>query len=795
MKRLILALIFIISLPVVLPAQQTVYQKSVLALYKSSENQTKEENEIFFYMSRSLEEMGLKIVYWDIDRGIPGESVTRFHRAVISWFRGPSMRNPEAYLEFLEKMIAQGKKVLVIDNLGAYQDRQTEEYVRPLRLNTTLSKLGIMYQGDWTQDGSLIESAYVDSNMVEDQGKQDPEQSAFFYHFLPSDRNLQTYLSIRRTDRDYNPSPIIVSNNNGGFALSRYLYRVENGAVKLLINIPEYLKAVLFPETSSQKVAILVNPSIDSSAKILEYTESAFNRSKIKYQIIQPNSFRGMVPMDFSPFSSVALILDADSGLDPLVFEQYLKDGGSIVSLKTGRFNKLAPYLGIKETRDRVRENTGYRISKGFLTGENVEINDREYLWEPGPAVPVDNAEILGTSYNQREPLLWKTKIHNGQVLTWNWNLFTIGSLMGYIVDSVLYTQSVGVAATPALSIMYLDDWPLPMYNIKRPPVMTTDTEFYTEIWWPEIQELLEKWDQPFSSYIMFNYNTITEPPFQTGEFFVAKNNASYEIAMDHFNNGIEIGFHGYNHMSLTSKSSELNAFVWPSIENMELSIQMAREEWIRLFGEQNLPRSYVAPHNVISSDGIAALNEIFPTIEAICTLHTSTDIEEEAYEFGPNEEFPQVYMLPRLSSGYNFTEVNKMSIVSSINGPGVFSHFIHADDIYDPYRSQNKSWEGLKSDLNDMMSFVRTNYPWLRPMNVYNGFRAMEHYDTQAADFQINGNTVRVNTNSPGLIFKVRFEGKRIKRVTGGTILYSYKAIDEVVIRSDEANVTVELQ
>ena len=31
--------------------------------------------------------------------------------------------------------------------------------------------------------------------------------------------------------------------------------------------------------------------------------------------------------------------MDSDSGLDPEVFEQYLKDGGSIVSLKSGRFN------------------------------------------------------------------------------------------------------------------------------------------------------------------------------------------------------------------------------------------------------------------------------------------------------------------------------------------------------------------------------------------------------------------------------------------------------------------------
>lgn len=795
MKKLILTALIICAIPLILPAQNAVYQKSVLALYKSSEGQTKDENEIFFYMSNTLKEMGLKIVYWDIDRGIPGESVTRYHRAIISWYRGPSMRNPGEYLSFLEKMISQGKKVLVMDNLGAYQDRDTGDYVRPLQLNTTLAKLGIMYHGDWTQDGSLLESVYVDSTMVEHQGRQNIEESAFFYHFISSDRDLRTFMSIRRKDKEYAPSPIIVSNKNGGFALSRYIYRVEGGTVKLLINIPEYVKAVLFPEPISQKVAIVVNPTAGDSTNILKYTESAFNRAKIDYQIILPNSFRGLVSRDFTPFSSVALILDSDSGLDPAVFEQYLRDGGSIVSLKSGRFNRLAPVLGIKETRRSIRENTGFRIKKGFLTGENLELNDREYLWEPGKSVPVDNAEILGTSFNQREPLLWKTEIYNGQVLTWNWNLFSVGSLMGYITDSILYIQPVGLAATPALSLMHLDDWPLPMYNVVRKPIEITDTEFYTKTWWPEIQDFMDKWNQPFSSFMIFNYNVITEPPFQTGEFFVAENNASFEIAMDHYNKGIELGFHGYNHMSLTSKASELNAFVWPSEDNMELSVSMAREEWIRLFGEQNLPRTYVAPHNVISSEGIDALSRIFPTIKAICTLHTSSDVEEEAYEYGPNEEYPNIYMLPRLTSGYNFNEESKLGIISGINGPGIFSHFIHADDVYDPYRSKNKNWDELKAEFDRMMTFVRTNYPWLRPMNVYDGYRAMSEYDEQAVDFKIDNNIITVNTNSPGLIFKVRFEGRQIQKVTGGTVLYNYKSIDEAVIRSDSPNIIVELR
>ncbi len=792
MKKFCLILIFII--PLALWAEEAVYQKSVLALYKSSENQTKSENEIYFYMSRTLEEMGLKVVYWDIDRGIPGNSVTRYSRAVISWFRGPSMRNPEAYLDFLDNMIEQGKKVLILDNLGAYQNRQTEAYVRPLRLNATLSKLGIMYHGDWTQNGDLVEIVSKDSSMVEYQGKQNAKLSAFFYHFIPSDKDLKVYLSINRKDKNYAPSPAIVANNNGGFAISRYIYRIENGAIKLLLNIPAFVKEVLFPAPVEQKIAIIVNPSQTDSVKILKYTESVLNRAKVKYRIIQPISFRGMVSYDLRPFSAVGLILDGDNGLNPAIFENYLQNGGNIVSLIGGRFNKLAPYLGIKETESDVRPSTGYRINRGFLTGENLSLDDRAFQWTPSGAKPVDNAQILATSYNKRVPLLWKTRIGNGNVLTWNWYDLKNGEFIGFILESFLYIQPASLAATPALSLVFLDDWPIPMYNVVKKPLSIIDTDFYTTIWWPDLKEMFIKWNQPFSSYLIFNYNATTDPPFEKGEFFVAKNNGSLLIANDHFSNNYELGLHGYNHMSLTRKTSELNAFVWSSLDNMEKAVMEAKEDWIRLFGEQNLPRTYVAPHNVISSEGIGVLHKVFPSIKAICTLYAS-DEEEEAYEFGPNPDHPEVYMLPRMSSGYHYSDETKRNTVSGIIGPGLWSHFTHADDIFDPSRGMGKDWAALKGDFNQLFSFVRINYPWLRPLNVYEGFRAMQEYDNSAVAFYNSGNRIIVNTNNPGLIVRIRFEGRQIKKIEGGTLLYSYKSIDEAVIRTDETNLIIELK
>lgn len=792
MKKILLFLVVLFLLTGFVSAGDPVYQKSVLALYKSSEGQTKLENEIFFYLSRPLTEMGFKVIYWDIDRGLPGESITKYSRAIISWFRGPSMRNPGNYLSFIDKMIEDGKKVIILDNLGAYQDKITGEYMQPLRLNSTLSRLGIMYHGDWTQDGSLLEITYKDSEMVEFQGSQNVEESAFFYKFIPSDREMDIWLSIGRTDKEYVSSPIIVTNRNGGFALSRYIYRIENGKVKLLLNVEKFLKQVFFPPPSRQHIAIIAESNNINAQTVLGFTESVLKRSKIKYNIISTRDFRGMVPLDLTPYTAVGLILSSDNGLDPAILDQYLNDGGSIVSLIEGRYDKLAPFLGIKDQRKDIRGATGYRIESGFVTGEDVSLTDRETEWDPGWGIPSNDARILATDYSKRVPLLWRVKINNGNVLVWNWDNFAYGEFLGYILESFIYIQPIGVAATPALSIMYLDDWPLPMYNIVKTPITTTDTDFYIDLWWGEIKELLDSWDQPFSSYIIFNYNAQTKPPFETGEFFVAKGNAPTEVAYEHLDAGVELGLHGYNHVSPTLQKSAINAFVWSSKEEMEVGFTHAKNEWIRLLGEYSLPRTYVAPHNIISVDGIDVLHKVFPTIKSISTLRAGEG-EGETHDFGPHPDFPDIYMMPRMTSGYLFNSENKSGTVSGIVGPGLWSHFIHGDDVFDSYRSQGKSWEQLKADFSLMLGFVRKNYPWLRPMNAYDGYRAMEEFDDIGVDFKLSGNGLLVQTGAPGLIFRMRFNGKKIKSITGGTLLYSYKSMDAAVIQVDRPEVRVD--
>ncbi len=47
--------------------------------------------------------------------------------------------------------------------------------------------------------------------------------------------------------------------------------------------------------------------------------------------------------------------------------------------------------------------------------------------------------------------------------------------------------------------------------------------------------------------------------------------------------------------------------------------------------------------------------------------------------------------------------------IVSGILEPGIWSHFIHGDDIFDPNRSKNLTLEQMKVEFQKMIDFVKS--------------------------------------------------------------------------------------
>jgi hypothetical protein len=789
MKRgLAAALLLLLAAAAVYPAA---VGGRVLALYKSSEGQTEKENEVFFYLSRPLRELGLEATYWDIDRGLPPDWALQDTRAVISWYRGPAMKEPEAYLDFLNRAVDDGIKLIVLDNFGAYQDSRSNAYLSPARINATLSRLGLLYLGDWTDDPGKIALAANNTDMTEWQGAQDAGSARFFYRFVPVDRELKIHLSLARRDRDYDPSPVITTNRNGGFALSRYIYRLEGGKVRLLLNVKAFLGEALFPPPTEELIGLLAQTADPTAARVLEYTAAVLNRARLPYEIVSPAVFSDLLAGDLSRFTAVGLILPDDAGLGAGVLEGYLERGGGVVSLLGGRFDKLAPALGMSAQGARPGLQKGYRFRTGFFLAEGLAPEEPTLGWKSGSNLPARDAELLASSAQGSVPLLWASARGPGKSLAWNWDAFDAGYFQGLILESFLYVRPVGAAVTAGIGVMFLDDWPLPMFNLVKPPLSVTDTEFYTRTWWPQIKELFSSRNIPFASYLIFNYNDRTSRPFGMGEFYVAADLASLRVAEEILASGGELGFHGYNHMSLTSGGTRVNLARWPSQAAMEEGLQAARREWVQLFGEHTLPFAYVAPNNIISAEGIAALHRVFPSIRVISALRAGKG-EETRTEFGAYGKIASLYFIPRNSWGYLPTPEARTRIASAVSGAGVWSHFLHADDLFDPYRSEGKSWPELKTGLEELIAFARRHYPWLRYVSVREAYEILTRIDRARVAFRLEEHRLTVDAE-PGLLLRVRMNREKLRKIEGARVLHSYRQPPALILEATAGRVVLE--
>ena len=102
-------------------------------------------------------------------------------------------------------------------------------------------------------------------------------------------------------------------------------------------------------------------------------------------------------------------------------------------------------------------------------------------------------------------------------------------------------------------------------------------------------------------------------------------------LGRDVYNTGHELGFHGYNHVSLLKED-------WPQDQFIVTALNTAVKKW-KTIGFNELPISYVPPSNYIDSVGLAKLQEGIPSIRYIQSTYMG-DFEE-----GGNREFdPEPY-------------------------------------------------------------------------------------------------------------------------------------------------------
>ena len=145
---------------------------------------------------------------------------------------------------------------------------------------------------------------------------------------------------------------------------------------------------------------------------------------------------------------------------------------------------------------------------------------------------------------------------------------------------------------------------------------------FYTNVWWPDIQELAEEHGVRYTGLVIENYSDEHAAPLSGN----TDTRRFQYFGNELLNMGGEIGFHGYNHMPLVLPNfyygEEYESYrQWESPEDIRAAMAELNQFCRDLYPDEKF-QVYVPPSNVLSEEGRAILAEDFLDIKAIASIY-----------------------------------------------------------------------------------------------------------------------------------------------------------------------------
>ncbi|MCX8125022.1 MAG: DUF2194 domain-containing protein [Spirochaetes bacterium] len=812
---------------------------TVLCIYKSSEGYTDDNNPLKWFFEKDITVNGLQVKYHDFDKGFSSLGNLEDIRAIVTWYNGGVVANKDIGINYAKFMIGaadKGIKIIIVNSYGAYGYKDGNEtkwdllpYIRPL-----FTKIGIYFQGFWTNNPNNIKIIYKDSAMVEKDEKQDVTKSLHYQQIIPLREDVKTYLQLQRTDAPPQAgdgkSSVIVISKTGAFALENYVVRGN----KVMLNTSAFIKEALFYDDGYLNVAVIIG-DVDKSEMVRNNISYAFKYAKIRYDLYTKEDLKSLVVSDLSEYEAIIVATNNITSVPIGIIKSYVENGGKCIFL-----NYVEPdtqynaFLGIKEYSKKIEYNKqGFAIDPSFfmngvpITGEDIGCNVRKAVLE-------NDVKILGKIVSlfdsDKYPIVWERIVNKGKILYWNTNLLDESKLVrGIIIQSVYKVSDVFATGMINVGMMMIDDFPAPWWNVAYKPYRIkyysdilqnekdkfnrkkleeiieklkrlpdeTDTLFISDVWFKDILNWQKQFGFVYSSFLIFNYNRDTkadEAGFFVRDFYLSQNGLSTKMGIAALENGFELGLHGYNHMSLTlTKPKEYDSVPWPDKKSMIQALTVAKNEWIALYGENALPFTYVAPHNIIDATGLQALGEVFPSIRVASTLYVAKSGEvEQEFDWTPDNRF---FQIPRITSGYYFQDFDKFALYDAFHNFGIISHFIHPDDVFDEIRSKSyEGWQWLKSNFEKEFGTLKQNFPWIRWMTVKDAFYEFVVYNSSAINFKVKNNSLEIYTpGGAGRNYYVRARiPKQYKQLVNCSLVQYTPATGDIVVKTNKYKATI---
>lgn len=539
---------------------------------------------------------------------------------------------------------------------------------------------------------------------------------------------------------------------------------------------------------------------IDSSQEGVSDAESMLDRVLLDMKV--PTVTVDLAQGDEIPtLKQYQTMVIAMPNLDPLgehvlQIMQWVKKGGGVMFAmtpeRTGYLDVIGPQIGIESSAYKYVVTEGITPSKDFMLGGGQTYMFSDPFKSSLSVALNDRAQVEAVSSNGRTPLVWKSSVESGTAVMCNIGIY-VKMVRGFYASAFSLLSSAMAYPVINSAAFYLDDFPSPVPSgngkyIKRDYNMSI-SEFYSQVWWPDLVRLAERYGIRFTGVMIENYgdDTKNDPVRQT-------DNTQFEYygGLLLRQNG-EIGYHGYNHQPLvlpnTDYGNEYPYVQWP---NRKAIVDSLNE--LIAFQKTVLPAAtssvYVPPSNILSSEGRQIIGEDVPQIRAIASMAFPPDSSlEYVQEFGVAAD--GVVEAPRIVSG---SMVNnsymRLAAVSELNMHYVSTHFMHPDDLLDEDRGAKEGWETYRKGLEDYLDWLEQSAPSIRMQTGTECAAAVQRFSGLTVSMATSddswdlhlGNLIdqgwlmfRANNGTPG-----RVRGGSLTKLTGN--LYLLKATSATV-------------
>lgn len=539
---------------------------------------------------------------------------------------------------------------------------------------------------------------------------------------------------------------------------------------------------------------------IDSSQEGVSDAESMLDRVLLDMKV--PTVTVDLAQDDEIPtLKQYQTMVVAMPDLDPLgehvlQIMQWVKKGGGVMFAmtpeKTGYLDVIGPQIGIESSAYKYVVTEGITPSKDFMLGGGQTYMFSDPFKSSLSVALNDRAQVEAVSSDGRTPLVWRSSVESGTAVMCNIGIY-VKMVRGFYASAFSLLSSAMAYPVINSAAFYLDDFPSPVPSgngkyIKRDYNMSI-SEFYSQVWWPDLVRLAERYGIRFTGVMIENYgdDTKNDPVRQT-------DNTQFEYygGLLLRQNG-EIGYHGYNHQPLvlpnTDYGNEYTYVQWP---NRKAIVDSLNE--LIAFQKTVLPAAtssvYVPPSNILSSEGRQIIGEDMPQIRAIASMAFPPDSSlEYVQEFGVAAD--GVVEAPRIVSG---SMVNnsymRLAAVSELNMHYVSTHFMHPDDLLDEDRGAKEGWETYRKGLEDYLDWLEQSAPSIRMQTGTECAAAVQRFSGLTVSMATSddswdlhlGNLIdqgwlmfRANNGTPG-----RVRGGSLTKLTGN--LYLLKATSATV-------------